>query len=66
MPDETSPETVKAVGLLKELPMDEQVQIMYEARGRARRDHEARIRFAENEGLARGRVPQSLDISSPY
>ncbi|MDR0898444.1 MAG: Rpn family recombination-promoting nuclease/putative transposase, partial [Oscillospiraceae bacterium] len=42
------------VGLLKELSMDEKVQIMYEAREKARRDHEARIRFAENEGLARG------------
>jgi predicted transposase/invertase (TIGR01784 family) len=34
--------------------MDEQVQMMYEAREKARRDHEARLRFAENEGLARG------------
>ncbi|MDR0898595.1 MAG: transposase, partial [Oscillospiraceae bacterium] len=42
------------VGLLKELSMDEKVQIMYEAREKARRDHEARIRFAENEGIALG------------
>ncbi|MDR0898443.1 MAG: Rpn family recombination-promoting nuclease/putative transposase [Oscillospiraceae bacterium] len=54
MPDETRPEISKTVGLLKELSMDEKVQIMYEAREKARRDHEARIRFAENEGLARG------------
>jgi predicted transposase/invertase (TIGR01784 family) len=51
---ERSPEMGKVVGLLKELSMDEQVQMMYEAREKARRDHEARIRFAENEGLARG------------
>jgi predicted transposase/invertase (TIGR01784 family) len=51
---ERSPEIGKVVGLLKELSMDEQVRMMYEAREKARRDHEARIRFAENEGLARG------------
>jgi predicted transposase/invertase (TIGR01784 family) len=51
---ERSPEMGKVVGLLKELSMDEQVRMMYEAREKARRDHEARIRFAENEGLARG------------
>jgi hypothetical protein len=51
---ERSPEIGKVVGLLKELSMDEQVQIMYEAREKARRDHEARIRFAENEGIALG------------
>ncbi|MDR0929363.1 MAG: Rpn family recombination-promoting nuclease/putative transposase [Oscillospiraceae bacterium] len=51
---ERSPEMGKVVGLLKELSMDEQVQMMYEAREKARRDHEARIRFAEKEGLARG------------
>jgi predicted transposase/invertase (TIGR01784 family) len=43
------------VGLLKELSMDEKVQIMYEAREKARRDHEARIRFAENEGIERNK-----------
>jgi predicted transposase/invertase (TIGR01784 family) len=51
---ERSPEMGKVVGLLKELSMDEQVQMMYEAREKARRDHEARLRFAENEGMARG------------
>jgi predicted transposase/invertase (TIGR01784 family) len=51
---ERSPEMGRAVGLLKELSMDEKVQIMYEAREKARRDHEARIRFAENEGIALG------------
>jgi hypothetical protein len=51
---ERSPEMGKVVGLLKELSMDEQVRMMYEAREKARRDHEARIRFADNEGLARG------------
>ncbi|MDR0898594.1 MAG: hypothetical protein LBN04_12180 [Oscillospiraceae bacterium] len=55
MPEETSPETVKTAGLLKELSMDEQVQIMYEAREKARRDHEAKIRFAENEGIERNK-----------
>ncbi|MDR0898442.1 MAG: Rpn family recombination-promoting nuclease/putative transposase [Oscillospiraceae bacterium] len=54
MPDETHPEIGKVVGLLKELSMDEKVQIMYEAREKARRDHDARIRFAENEGIALG------------
>jgi predicted transposase/invertase (TIGR01784 family) len=34
--------------------MDEQVQMMYEAREKARRDHEARIRLAERDGLKRG------------
>ncbi|MDR0929361.1 MAG: Rpn family recombination-promoting nuclease/putative transposase [Oscillospiraceae bacterium] len=51
---ERSPEMGKVVGLLKELSMDEQVQMMVEAREKARRDHEVRIRFAEKEGLARG------------
>jgi predicted transposase/invertase (TIGR01784 family) len=51
---ERSPEMGKVVGLLKELSMDEQVQMMYEAREKARRDHEARIRLAERDGLKRG------------
>ncbi|MDR0929753.1 MAG: Rpn family recombination-promoting nuclease/putative transposase [Oscillospiraceae bacterium] len=54
MPAERNPEMGKVVGLQKELSMDEQVQMMVEAREKARRDHEARIRFAENEGMARG------------
>jgi hypothetical protein len=40
MPTEISPEMGKVVGLLKELSMDEQVQMMYEAREKARRDQD--------------------------
>jgi predicted transposase/invertase (TIGR01784 family) len=66
-----SPEIGKVVGMLKELSADEAIRMQYEAREKAIRDHEARIRFAEkaaanrarSEGIDEGREERNREIA---
>ncbi len=51
---ETDPQINKAVAVLKELSDDERTRMIEEAREKARRDEESRLRGAREEGLKEG------------
>jgi predicted transposase/invertase (TIGR01784 family) len=58
-----SPEIGRVVGLLKELSADEAIRMQYEAREKAIRDHEARIRFAEKAAADRAQSEGKREIA---
>jgi predicted transposase/invertase (TIGR01784 family) len=53
---EKGPEMQKVVGVLKRLSADEEARMQYEAHEKARRDHQARMEYVMQEGLAKGRA----------
>ena len=59
---ERSPQIEKAVGVLKELSQDEKTRLIYEAREKTRRDEQARIKGAFQQGIEKGIIKVAINL----
>lgn len=63
MLQQSSPQMLKAVGVLKELSADERSRMLYEEREKARRDRQAYLDTAEHRGMVRGRNEGFVEVA---